>query len=300
MLDLVIPAAGKGSRMQPLTGCIPKPLLPLPNGSSILASIFDSVKSQDFENIYITISEQQEAFFDVVPANLKHKIYFLEQTNPAGLGSVINILRGAVQHDFMFVYGDCIYAESDLLALRNLYDRGSRFNALLHKVNPEVAEDHSLIEWSENKHISKVISKPKERYVPSGDAVVGYTLPKEIFMIDNFVQNRLGEYSLSNLVNQMIDKHGFISNHVFTTSMFHATTMNDYYHLNMKLLNGQSYIGKNVVFKDKCEVINSIIYDNSHIFNCTQIKDSIVFPKSVVSTEINNCIVFNQQYIQIK
>jgi NDP-sugar pyrophosphorylase family protein len=299
MLDLVIPAAGKGSRMQPLTGCIPKSLLPLPIGS-ILSSIFDAFGKQDFESIYLVISEQQDAFYEAIPQYLRHKIFFVMQPKPAGLGSVIDQLRGVVLNDFMFVYGDCIYAKSDLTNLRDLYDKGNRFNALLHKVKPALAQDHSLIEWTDDKHIAKVVSKPKESYIPSNDAVVAYTLPHEIFQVANSIQNRLGEYSLSNLVNQIIDNQGFKSNHIFTTSLSHATTMNDFYHLSLKQLNGKSYIGKNVTFKDECEVINSIIYDNCHIFNCKQIKNSIVFPRSVVSTEINNCIVFDQKYIQIQ
>ena len=299
MLDLVIPAAGKGSRMQPLTGCIPKPLLPLPNGS-ILSSIFDAFDNQEFGSIYLVISEQQKAFYDVIPNYLKHKIYFVMQPKPCGLGSVIDQLRGIVLNDFMFVYGDCIYNKNDLSNLRTLYDRGSRFNALLHKVKPALAQDHSLIEWANDGHISKVVSKPKERYVPSNDAVVAYTLPNEIFQVANSIQNRLGEYSLSNLVNQMIDNEKFKSKHLFATSLSHATTMRDFYHLSLKQLDGKSYIGKNVVFKEKCKVINSIIYDNSYISNCKQIKNSIVFPFSVVSTEIKNCIVFDQKYLQIK
>lgn len=299
MLDLVIPAAGKGSRMQPLTGCIPKPLLPLPIGS-ILSSIFDAFSNQEFGSIYLVISEQQNAFYEVIPQYLRHKTFFVMQPTPLGLGSVIDQLRGVVLNDFMFVYGDCIYAKSDLTNLRDLYDKGNRFNALLHKVKPALAQDHSLIEWTNEGHISKVVSKPKESYIPSNDAVVAYTLPNEIFQVTNSIQNRLGEYSLSNLVNQMIDNQWLKSNHIFTTSLSHATTIVDFYHLSLKQLNGKSYIGKNVIFKDKCEVINSIIYDNSCVFNCKQIKNSIVFPRSAVSTEINNCIVFDQKYIQIQ
>lgn len=299
MLDLVIPAAGKGSRMQPLTGCIPKPLLPLPIGS-ILSSIFDAFSNQEFGSIYLVISEQQNAFYEVIPQYLRHKTFFVMQPTPLGLGSVIDQLRGVVLNDFMFVYGDCIYAKSDLTNLRDLYDKGNRFNALLHKVKPALAQDHSLIEWTNEGHISKVVSKPKESYIPSNDAVVAYTLPNEIFQVTNSIQNRLGEYSLSNLVNKMIDSRGFKSKHLFTTSLTHATTMDDFYRLSLKQLNGKSYIGQNVIFKDRCEVINSIIYDNSYICNCKQIKNSIVFPRSVINMGINNCIVFDQKYIQIQ
>jgi NDP-sugar pyrophosphorylase family protein len=298
MLDLVIPAAGKGSRMQPLTGCIPKPLLPLPNGC-ILSSILHSLSHQDFAKIYVVISERQSVFSEVVPQKLIARTTFVEQSKPQGLGSVINQLKGIVKNDFMFVYGDCIYSKKDLQGLRKLYDGGNRFNALLHKVNPELAQDHSLIEWTNEGHISKVISKPKVSYVPSNDAVVAYTLPHEIFTFDNVIQNRLGEYSLSNLVNEVIKNYGFISKHRFTTSLTHATTVSDFYRLSLEHLNDKSHFGKNVTFKKECNLISSIIYDNS-VIDCKSIKNSIVFPNSIVKSDLENCIFFDKQIIPIQ
>ena len=52
----IILAGGKGTRLQPYTAAIPKPLVPIGNNKVILEVIINQLSKQGFKHITITIS----------------------------------------------------------------------------------------------------------------------------------------------------------------------------------------------------------------------------------------------------
>jgi dTDP-glucose pyrophosphorylase/predicted transcriptional regulator len=94
LTEIVIMAGGKGSRLEPFTNVLPKPLIPI-NDKPIIEHILDIFQKQKFVNFNITInfkSKILKAFFSEM--SNKPKISFIEENKPLGTaGSIKNISK---------------------------------------------------------------------------------------------------------------------------------------------------------------------------------------------------------------
>lgn len=82
-MNLVIMAAGEGSRMQPLTGTTPKPLLKI-CGKTIIEHNIDSIIKY-FDAIYIVVKYKKEVFPVYFGDEYKGKpVYYIEQSEQKG------------------------------------------------------------------------------------------------------------------------------------------------------------------------------------------------------------------------
>ena len=60
----IIMAAGKGSRLQPITLTTPKPLIPV-NGVRMIDSIIGALHKNSIYEIYIVVGHLKEQFYDL-------------------------------------------------------------------------------------------------------------------------------------------------------------------------------------------------------------------------------------------
>ncbi len=115
-MNLVIMAAGEGSRMQPLTGTTPKPLLKI-CGKTIIEHNIDSIIKY-FDAIYIVVKYKKEVFPVYFGDEYKGKpVYYIEQSEQKGTWAAILSLKGKVKWEFIVVSGDDLYNETDIMDL---------------------------------------------------------------------------------------------------------------------------------------------------------------------------------------
>ena len=89
---VVIMAGGKGTRLEPFTQILPKPLVPV-KGSAIIVHIIKKFLSQKFENINISINYKSkilEAFFSETILS-KHQKFIYEKKPLGTIGSLQNL-----------------------------------------------------------------------------------------------------------------------------------------------------------------------------------------------------------------
>ena len=107
-MKAVIPVAGEGTRMRPLTDSVPKPLLEVA-GDTILGHLLRTLEGLPIEELIFVVGFKKEMIIDYVRSRLKTKIRFVEQDKPAGLGYAVNLTLPYVEKGpLLILLGDTI------------------------------------------------------------------------------------------------------------------------------------------------------------------------------------------------
>ena len=91
-------AGGKGSRLQPFTNVLPKPLIPI-NGKPIIEHILEIFQKQEFINFNISInfkSKILKSFFSEMTE--KPKISFIEEHKPLGTAGSLYLMKNKTKN----------------------------------------------------------------------------------------------------------------------------------------------------------------------------------------------------------
>ncbi len=263
----IIPLAGLGTRLLPLTSVFPKELLPI-NGKPGLEYILEECIDAGINEIIFIISKKKKLikkyfYNDKFYKNIikkkkdsrinkeynkilkfKKKIKFVYQNNPLGTGDAIlktkNYITGS---HFLILFPD------DLIMKNNC---SKQMISIHKKLNCSVmasikVKKKNVSRWgiySIKKKISKnefliddVVEKPKINNAPSSNAVIGrYILPKEIFNKLTIQKKGIGgEIHITDSIRELIkEKHKFIG-HNFAGKYLDCGTMYGYINSSLKI-----------------------------------------------------------------
>ncbi|HLG93266.1 MAG TPA: sugar phosphate nucleotidyltransferase, partial [candidate division Zixibacteria bacterium] len=107
-MKVVIPVAGEGTRMRPLTDAVPKPLLEVA-GEAILGHLLRGLEGLPVEELIFVVGFKKEMIIDYVRTHFKFKSRFVEQERPAGLGYAVNLtLPYVAKGPLLILLGDTI------------------------------------------------------------------------------------------------------------------------------------------------------------------------------------------------
>ncbi|PIN79113.1 nucleotidyltransferase [Candidatus Woesearchaeota archaeon CG_4_10_14_0_2_um_filter_33_10] len=280
-MKVIIPLAGKGTRLRPHTFSKPKPLLRVA-GKAVLGHIIDKLKPLDVEEIIFITGDMQEKIKEYVNSNYKYKARYIKQDELLGDGYAINLAKEYVKEDVLIVFVDTIF-ETDLSKIKNVKSDGvvwvqevddpRRFGVVVLK----------------NDHIEKIIEKSDEPI--SNLAIIGlYYIKNSSLMfhcLDEIIKCKLkskGEFRLADALGLMI-KNGARLNALEVDQWLDCGKPETLLSTNRYLLkNGfnkeikttNSVIIGPVYIEDKVKIENSIIGPNASIASGCVIKNSIV------------------------
>lgn len=109
MMQAVILAGGLGTRLQPLTQQVPKPLLPV-RGQPFLHHQIDSIRSFGFTRALLLVSylgEQIEQYFGD-GSRFGLRIDYAWENTPLGTGGALKNAEKQLEQDFLLLNGDSI------------------------------------------------------------------------------------------------------------------------------------------------------------------------------------------------
>ena len=128
MVKLVILAAGKGTRLRPITDNLPKPLVTLQDGESIMRKSISNLRSGwDFDEIVIVSGYKRECVTEFaervdsggVPVNVIYNPFYNEAGPVISLRTVSHKIEA---DDVVIVNGDTLYSENLPLFLKGHSD----------------------------------------------------------------------------------------------------------------------------------------------------------------------------------
>lgn len=162
----VILAAGKGSRMMPLTKSIPKPMLPLYD-KPVLQYVVDEVFQSGIEEIFLIVGHHKE----VIKSHFEDdsRITFIVQDQLGGTADALLRVRNWFENEpFALLYADEVIVSSTpcILELITTFEKHHVTTLCLDKVSTDDLTMYNSVSLQESKQIhlydvSDIIEKPK-------------------------------------------------------------------------------------------------------------------------------------------
>jgi len=277
-MKVIIPLAGKGTRLRPHTFSKPKPLLKVA-GKAVLGHIIDKLKPLDVEEIIFITGDMQEKIEEYVNSNYKYKARYIKQDKLLGDGYAISLAKEYVKDDVLIIFVDTIF-ETDLSKIKNVKSDGvvwvkevddpRRFGVVVLK----------------NDHIEKIVEKPDEPI--SNLALIGlYYVKNSSLMfhcLDELIKCNLkskGEFRLADALGLMI-KNGAKLNALEVDKWLDCGKPET-------LLSTNRYLLKNG-FNREIKTKNSVIISPVYIEDKVKIENSIIGPYASIAS---GCVIKN-------
>lgn len=237
----IIPAAGLGTRMLPVSAAVCKEMLPIVDIPAICHLVEEAANSGITDILIITNrgKEVMEDFFDLSPeyeAALAAKgkldeierlrdiadmanIYFLRQKETRGLGHAVGRARQFVGDDpFIVLYGDdIIFSKKPVCRqLMEVYEKYGRPVVGVKPVPTEQLRKYSSLKVepidgeSAITYCTDMIEKPKAGEEFSNLSILGRVLltPDVFDIIDNLEPGAGGEYQLTDAIKRIAREDG--------------------------------------------------------------------------------------------
>ncbi|MGN7812206.1 sugar phosphate nucleotidyltransferase [Flavobacterium sp. 22076] len=318
-MKIIVPMAGRGSRLRPHTLTVPKPLIPVAGKSIVHRLVEDIAKilKEPIEEVAFILGD--EAFFgaDVVESledlakGLGAKASIYRQDQPLGTGHAIMCAKDSLSGPAVIAYADTL--------IRADFELDPSADAVIWVKQVEQPEAFGVVKLNQNTEIIELVEKPKE--FVSDLAVIGIYYFKEVGdlkkelqgVLDNNIQNG-GEYQINDgikamMANGKVFKTGSVDEWmdcgnkdvtVETNTRMLGFLHNDGEHLvdqNVVLDNSTiippCFIGENVVLKNTTIGPNVSIGNGCHVTNST-IKNSLIQTYSQIkNANLDNAMIGN-------
>ena len=256
----IIPMAGQGTRLLPLTSFIPKELLPI-NGKPGLEYILDECIQAGIKEVIFIISTKKQIikkyfyndlFFKKIIKNkkkdkrlkfeyskikkYKKMIKFVYQNLPRGTGDAVLKCKNLIKskHFLMLMPDDLIIKNNCSLSMIKLHNKYKSSVIASKKVNRRTVSRWGIFDLKKiNKRnflIKDVIEKPSIESAPSNYAVIGrYILPAKIFKIlEKQTPGQNGEIHITDSIRTLIHQKNKFIGHVFAGKYLDCGTMKGY------------------------------------------------------------------------
>ena len=255
----IIPLAGMGTRLLPLTSVIPKELLPI-NGKPGLEYILDECIKSGIKEFILIISKKKQSikryfyndsFYKKLIKKKKSKrliaeykkikkykkmIKFVYQNSPRGTGDAVLKCKRLIKSNFflMLMPDDLIIKNNCSKSMINLHNKYKSSVIASKRVKKENVSRWGIFDIKKvNKKIfviKDVIEKPTMKEAPSRYAVIGrYILPKKIFpILKKQRPGKNGEIHITDSIRTLIFKENKFIGHIFSGKYLDCGSMNGY------------------------------------------------------------------------
>jgi len=255
----IIPLAGLGTRLLPMTSVIPKELLPI-NGKPGLEYILDECIEAGIKEIIFIISSKKkiikkyfynDAFYKKMirikgdkrlkseySKIIKYKkmIKFVYQNSPLGTGdAVLKCEKYIKSENFLMLLPDDLILKKncslEMLKVHRKYNCSVIASKKVEKKNVSRWGIFKLKKHIKNNFlIESVIEKPSIKKAPSNYAVIGrYILPYKIFKIlKKKKRGKDGEIHITDAIKQLIIEENKFMGHIFSGKYLDCGTMKGY------------------------------------------------------------------------
>ena len=256
----IIPLAGLGTRLLPITSVFPKELLPI-NGKPGIEYIIEECIEAGIKEIIFIISKKKELikryfnndkFYEKIIKKKKDKrianeykkiqkykkmIKFVYQNKPKGTGDAALKTKNFIKDNFflMLLPDDLIIKKNcskDMISLHNKKKCSIMASMLVNRKTVNrwgIYSKKSKINKN-NFYIKDVVEKPSIKLAPSNNAVIGrYILPKKIFLkLTKQEKGKGGEIHITDAIRKLINGGELFIAHTFKGKYLDCGTMSGY------------------------------------------------------------------------
>tara|TARA_Y100001958_G_C21226163_1_gene551596 strand:+ start:1238 stop:2053 length:816 start_codon:yes stop_codon:yes gene_type:complete len=265
----IIPLAGLGTRMLPLTSVIPKELMPI-NGKPNLEYILEECVDAGIKEFIFIISKEKESikkyffndkFYKKILKQKKNKrileeykkikkfkkmIKFVYQNKPKGTGDAVLKCSKYIKGKFflMLLPDDLIIKKNCSKELIKLHKKTKGSIIATKRVDKKTVSRWGILSIKDKKsnyfRIKDVVEKPSIKKAPSNFAIIGrYILPLEIFNeIKKLKPGQGKELHITDAIRNLIYKNIKFYGNIFKGKYLDCGTLKGYIESGVKINKG--------------------------------------------------------------
>jgi dTDP-glucose pyrophosphorylase len=158
-VPVVIMAGGRGTRMEPFTKVLPKPLVPI-HEKPIIEHIIEKFTNVGCSDYYITVNYKGKilkAYFEELQP--EYKVSFVDENKPLGTAGSLQYLKGKFDNPF-FVTNCDIIIKADYTSLYEFHQKNN-YDITLVASAKEYIIPYGTCELNGDGHLSHINEKPK-------------------------------------------------------------------------------------------------------------------------------------------
>ena len=266
----IIPLAGLGTRMLPLTSVMPKELMPI-NGKPNLQYILEECIDAGVKKFIFIISQKKHSikkyffndkFYKEIIKKKKDKrlieefkkikryqkmIKFVYQNKPKGTGDAVLRCKKYIKNRYflMLLPDDLIIKKNCSKEMIRLHKKTNGSVIATKRVNRKTVSRWGILSIKNKKkryfQIKDVVEKPSTKKAPSNFAIIGrYILPTKIFReIKKLKPGQGGEIHITDAIRSLIRKKNKFYGNIFTGKYLDCGTLDGYINSGIQILKGK-------------------------------------------------------------
>ena len=293
-MKIIVPMAGRGSRLRPHSLTVPKPLIPVAGQPIVHRLVKDIVKvlNQPIDEIAFVLGDPAW-FGDDIVASLKDlakslgaKASIYRQDQPLGTGHAIMCAKESLSGPAVIAYADTL--------IRASFNLDPEADAVIWVKQVEKPEAYGVVKLNDKKEIVELVEKP-EQFV-SDLAVIGIYYFKDVSVLKEELQKVLdnniingGEYQINDGIKGMMAR-----GKVFKTG--EVSEWMDCGNKAVTLETNQRMLGFLKADGEEQLIATSIRNENSKIIEPCYISENVVLKNTTIGPNVsigNHCVIEN-------
>ncbi|MEP3837349.1 MAG: sugar phosphate nucleotidyltransferase [Algibacter sp.] len=298
-MKIIVPMAGRGSRLRPHSLTVPKPLIPVAGQPIVHRLVKDIAKvlKQPIEEIAFVLGDPAWFGDDVVASleklatDLGAKASIYRQDKPLGTGHAIMCAKPSLSGPAVIAYADTL--------IRAKFDLDPSADSVIWTKQVNNPEAYGVVKLNSNQEIVELVEKP-ENFV-SDQAVIGIYYFKDVAVLKGKLQEILdenimngGEYQINDGIKRMMAEG----------KVFKTGTVDEWMdcgnkaitiETNQRMLGFLKTDGEEKLVADSAKLENSNIIEPCFIGENVVLKNTTIGPFVSVGngTVIENCTIEN-------
>ena len=203
-MKVIVPLAGKGTRLLPLTKRVPKPLVRVA-GRPVMDYVMDAVKDLDVEELIVITGHLKESVERYIVDHYDIPAKFVEQKRLDGTAGAINLARPYVDSPVLIIFVDTVF-EADLSVINRVDADG-----IIWAKEVEDYQRFGVIVTDAGGYMTRIVEKPSTPV--SRLANIGLQYIRDWKSLFDGIAHTLqqppgkgGEYYLTDAFQYMVDR----------------------------------------------------------------------------------------------
>jgi dTDP-glucose pyrophosphorylase len=319
-MQAVILAAGRGTRLLPITETRTKAMCPVA-GKPMVERVMDTLVTNGIDDFILVISPDDPEIIEHFgnKSQIKAKIQFATQDKQLGMGHALLQAAPYIQDDFILSSCDNLVDKKAIIRMLTLWAGCPPPNGILAllRVGPEELTRLGVVDMDDDNRILRIVEKPTLEEAPSniGSVPIYMFSHKLVDYLSKIQPSSRGEYELPDATQKLIEKDGDVYG-LLLPGRFDLTLPEDLLRLNLHFLekqktkNGDGFdnLGSNtsltspviieetVTIGDNCKIgpnvfieRGAIVGDGVWLENCVVLRDQTI----PAQTRLKNKIIYD-------
>lgn len=299
-MKIIVPMAGRGSRLRPHTLTVPKPLIPIAGKPIVQRLVEDITKVLDekVDEIAFIIGkdfgEEVEKNLKNIAENLGAKGSIYIQDKPLGTGHAIMCAQDSLEGPAVVAYADTLFKADFTL--------DTSVDGVMWVKQVENPSAFGVVKLNEKEEIIDLVEKPAEKI--SDLAVIGIYYFKDVAILKEQLQEVLdenlmhgGEYQINDGITKMWDR-GYVFKPGKVDEWMDCGNKTVAVETNGRMLNFLQKDDEEKLIADSAKIDNSKIIEPCYIGENVELKNSTVGPHvsigdhtKIIDAEIKNSLI---------